>query len=131
MVGRATSKVFWQREIEVIGAVLVSFAAHLAVFHHGNVRAGRFDLHRRAIHRLAEEIIRAHCAHHVVPGAVVPPGLAVLLVEIDRDPELRQYIALDIQRNLRGLCGARTGVTHKRAHMIRAEVHFVRQFEIR
>src|SRR5262249_57756257 len=97
----ASGKIFRQHEIEAVSAVTIGFAMQFTGAEHGDIHA--CALYRYfAFHRLAEEVVRPNSPGDVISRAIPVAGLTVVSGEFDRHFELRQDIALHLDRDLRG-----------------------------
>ena len=118
-----------QLEIELVDSIAIGLAVRGGCFEESNIHSRSLDHHFGMIDRLAEEVVGPHRADYMIAGPIVAPRLAVLLSELDSHLELRQYIALNVESDLRCVHGLICSA-HQRAKMIRAKVHLVGKSEL-
>ena len=82
------------------------------------------------IDRLTEEVVGAHRADDVIARAIVTPRLVVFFCELHRDFELGQDIPFHIEGDFCAIHGS-GAIAHQRAQVIGAQVHLIRQRELR
>src|ERR1039457_487554 len=99
---RAAGEVAGEFQVEAIRSVVIGLAGGGGGLEDGDVHAGGLDGDVGVVHRLAEEVVGADGAGHVVAGPVVALGFAVLLGELDIDLELGQHIVLDVESDFGG-----------------------------
>ena len=127
---RLPGKVAGQPQVEVVNPVRIGFSGVRCRFRHFDIGARYLQLDLRMIDRLAKEVIRAHRAGHMIAGAVIPAGFAVLFREVDGHLELREHVALHVERDFDGV-RRRFRVVHQRAEVVRPQIDLVGQREFR
>src|SRR5215468_1862652 len=128
---RVSGKISRQCEIKVIRTFAISLALNGSNFENRDIHAGRFDFDFGFVHWLAKEIVGMNSSSYVIARTITALGFVVLAGKINRDFKLRQYISLDVQRNLRRVGGSCIGFTHERAKMVGPEINFVGQAKLR
>ena len=90
-----------------------------------DVHPRRLHRHLRVVHRLAEKVVRAHRARHVLARTIPVRRFLVRARQFHRDLELRQHVTLHVQRHLGAI------LIHQRAHVVCPQIHLIGQPEFR
>ena len=108
MVQRSSYKIVEQPKIEMIVSVAIRLSR-------ARVDVKDCDVHRRgfdgivgSIHRLAEEVVGANGANHMIAGTITVPCFLAALCEIDSHFKFRKNVSLDIGPTRHGITRGQT-----------------------